>query len=119
MMDACALPWFGRQNPGADLCAHASRTRSRTGRFTNAVSPRANGTSLGTSRRKRATRSWWLVIRRGEQLAGGDRIVGCSMMPARHLLALIALVTLALGLVWTGSASAQPSGCYQGCQLPT
>jgi len=41
------------------------------------------------------------------------------MTPARHSLALIALGALALGLLWTGSSSAQPSGCYQGCQLPT
>ena len=41
------------------------------------------------------------------------------MTPARQLLALIALGTLALGLVWSGSSAAQPSGCYQGCQLPT
>src|SRR5215470_12803918 len=50
---------------------------------------------------------------------GGDKIVGCSMTPARDSLALIALVTLAVGLLWASSASAQPSGCYQGCQLPT
>src|SRR5215831_16234358 len=49
----------------------------------------------------------------------GDRIVGCAMTPARHSLALIALATFAVGLAWAGPSSAQPSGCYQGCQLPT
>src|SRR6516165_5280328 len=47
------------------------------------------------------------------------RIVGCAMAPARHSLALIALGALVLCLLWASSCAAQPSGCYQGCQLPT
>src|SRR5262245_32818942 len=41
------------------------------------------------------------------------------MMSARQSLTLIAWATLAFGLGWASPSSAQPSGCYQGCQLPT
>ena len=40
-------------------------------------------------------------------------------MLTRRSVALIALVTLVLSLVTASSSSAQPGGCYQGCQLPT